>query len=96
MGRHRGPPGLAVLMPDAVAQSFRPGTDCDGHVVTYELHRDERGRPRAEKIAFAGDRVSPARRHGRVTVPLVFAGVFVCLVAGGVVAGKLPWILLAC
>jgi len=64
-------------------------------VVTYELHRDERGRPRAEKVAFAGDRVPPARRHGRVTVPQVFAGVFACLVAGGVVAGKLPWILLA-
>jgi len=28
---HCRPGGVAVLMPDAVAQTFRPGTHCDGH-----------------------------------------------------------------
>ncbi|WP_422126870.1 DUF1294 domain-containing protein [Thioalkalivibrio sulfidiphilus] len=63
-------------------------------IVTYDLVIDDQGRPRAEKVAFAGERVAMGSPARQVTAPLVFAGVFLSLVTVSVLVGLLPVILL--
>lgn len=63
----------------------------DGNeLVTYELSQDDRGRPKAEGVAFVGDTQSPAgpRIHGNT--PLWLAGACLLFVSGAVVLGRLP------
>lgn len=67
-------------------------------IVTYELKTDAKGRTQADHVAFMGERVRPAMltdddnpsRPGRGDVALIFAAVFLALVAGAVYADQLP------
>jgi uncharacterized membrane protein YsdA (DUF1294 family)/cold shock CspA family protein len=61
--------------------------------VTYELAADERGRARAQSVAFAGDPPPAAARAG--SAALAGAAVFLSLVAASVLAGRLPGTVLA-
>lgn len=65
----------------------RPAADM---LVTYELSSDARGRPRAERVAFVGERLPAQSRPGRGVLPQVLAlGFATALLAGGL-SGALP------
>ena len=66
----------------------------ENEIVTYELRTDAKGRPQAERVAFAGERVPPAAPSGPSSVPLVLAAGFVVFVAGAAFAGKVPFAVL--
>ncbi len=67
----------------------RPAADM---LVTYELSSDARGRPRAERVAFVGERLLAPNRSRRGVFPLVLViGFTAALLAGGL-SGALPWI----
>lgn len=68
-----------------------------GDRVTYEIVKDERGRLRAMQIKAAGiaaPATEPRRSSGKrsVAIPLIVALLFFTLLAGLVIAGRLPWI----
>lgn len=64
-------------------------------IVTYELEIDQKGRMRAEKVAFLGDRSSAASSpRDRRSISLVLVIFFVILVTAAAFAGKLPPIVL--
>lgn len=65
-------------------------------LVIYELAADERGRPQAMNVAFVGDRPSsrPTTAPGPGAGALMFAAVFLAVVAGTVAMGKLPFVVL--
>ncbi|NCD25159.1 MAG: DUF1294 domain-containing protein [Deltaproteobacteria bacterium] len=69
----------------------RPGV---GETVSFELGSDERGRPRAEGVAFVGDQspktVFSSGRAGAFVVAFVFFGALAALV----LVGKLPLMVL--
>lgn len=70
----------------------RPAGD---EIVTYELARDDKGRPRAAAVQFvrpAGQKKSPAA-PGSQRWPLVLAALFLAMLAVAALAGKLPAIL---
>lgn len=67
-----------------------------GKVVTYTLSADEKGRPRAVKATLAGAPV-PKQRNARPSgevLPAVFAGLFLMLVAAGVISTEALLVLL--
>lgn len=77
-------------------RSVRPAVR---QAVTYELDRDERGRARAHKVRYPGSAISRPRtvttsrpRTGRAVAG---ASAFLVFVAGLVVTGRVPWIVLA-
>jgi uncharacterized membrane protein YsdA (DUF1294 family)/cold shock CspA family protein len=60
-------------------------------LVTYELRTDARGRPRAENVAFVGERTQPGRGPGRSgKLPIMLALGFVGLLAAVTIRGRLP------
>lgn len=65
-------------------------------LVTYELASDARGRPQGVNIAFVGDRPSspPTTAPGPGVGALIFAAVFLAVVAGAVATGRLPFLVL--
>jgi uncharacterized membrane protein YsdA (DUF1294 family)/cold shock CspA family protein len=62
--------------------------------VTYELKTDAQGRARAESVAFLGEHTPTPTSSGRSNAPLILATVFLSFVAGAVLAGKLPLVVL--
>ena len=58
--------------------------------VSYELVVDERGRGRAEKVAFAGERDDVSRGRERSGLPVLVVSAFVLALLAGVWTGKLP------
>jgi uncharacterized membrane protein YsdA (DUF1294 family)/cold shock CspA family protein len=67
----------------------RPAGD---EIVTYEMARDDKGRPRAAAVQFvrpAGQKRTPAGSGGQ-RWPLVLAALFLALLAVSALAGKLP------
>ncbi|MGY6554174.1 MAG: DUF1294 domain-containing protein [Wenzhouxiangella sp.] len=74
------------------------GRPAIGALVTYQLGSDERGRPRALKVAPAviGRKSRPVLLPGPGVWTLLFAFVFVLFVLGNTLAGRLPeWVSLA-
>ena len=65
-----------------------------GELVTYEITADERRRPRATTVAFVGERRVESSSPGRGWGSVAFAATFLAAVAGAIVAGKLPAIVL--
>ncbi len=63
-------------------------------IVTYELEIDQKGRERAEKVAFVGDRSLVASSRKKWSISLLLAIFFVIFVAASVFVGKLPIIVL--
>lgn len=71
--------------------SNRQQRPAGSEIVTYALRHDAKGRPQAESVAFVGTRVPPSAappRQGNVSILLTL--VFLALVAGSAVSGKLP------
>jgi uncharacterized membrane protein YsdA (DUF1294 family)/cold shock CspA family protein len=63
-------------------------------IVTYELNSDGKGRARAKRVAFVGERVPSMSSPERGNVSLVLAAAFLVFVAGLTMAGKLPFAVL--
>jgi uncharacterized membrane protein YsdA (DUF1294 family)/cold shock CspA family protein len=63
-------------------------------IVTYELTADERGRPRAVNVAFVGEHRVERSTAGNGWRPTVFVTLFLVLVAGAVLTGRLPLVVL--
>jgi uncharacterized membrane protein YsdA (DUF1294 family)/cold shock CspA family protein len=70
--------------------SSRQQRPVGNEIVTYELTHDAKGRPQAERVAFVGKQAMPARSSGQGNAPLVLTMAFVVLIAGSVLAGRLP------
>jgi uncharacterized membrane protein YsdA (DUF1294 family)/cold shock CspA family protein len=66
----------------------------EGVIVTYELGADEKGRARAAKVAFVGEKSEPSSPPGMGNFPPVFAVGFMFFVAAAVMAAKLPYAVL--
>ena len=66
-----------------------------GQVVTYGISSDKQGRPCAEKATLAGDKLQQNERKNSGAISILFAIIFIGIVAISVVAGKLPPIVLA-
>jgi uncharacterized membrane protein YsdA (DUF1294 family)/cold shock CspA family protein len=58
--------------------------------VTYELVSDQKGRARAGNVEFVGDRRRVASSRGTGWALLVFALLFIGLIAGAAYVGRLP------
>ncbi len=65
-----------------------------GEIVSFELGADERGRPRAENVAFVGGQAPKAASSSGRTGALVVALTFFGVLAGLAVVGKAPLIVL--
>ena len=65
-------------------------------LITYDLTSDARGRPQAINVAFVGERPNstPSIGPGPGFGALTFAAAFLLFVAGTVVAGRLPFLVL--
>ncbi len=87
-----GGPPVFVHAKSFVSRQRRPVGD---ELVTYELVTDDRQRPRAANVAFVGERRAE-RSTGRAPwVPTLFVTLFLALVVGATVAGKLRPVVLA-
>ncbi len=72
------------------AFSNRKRRPAGNELVTYELTADLQGRPRAQNVAFRGERSPGGFSLGRRTVLLALAVVFVALVVAIAYSGRLP------
>ncbi|QDS95650.1 hypothetical protein FF011L_44480 [Roseimaritima multifibrata] len=63
-------------------------------MVAYEIGTDANGRVRAERVVFAGERLPWNASFQLGYVALTFAGIFLVVLAGAVVFGKLPSLIL--
>lgn len=61
-----------------------------GDVVSYDLTRDGRGRPRAERASFAGEKLTLKRARKRGGAALIFVALFFAAVCASVVMTGLP------
>jgi len=61
-----------------------------GEIVSYELATDERGRPRAEKVLFAGEKRPKGTGAGGALVAVALAILFLAGLGLAVLLGKLP------
>lgn len=59
-------------------------------IVSYELKTDANGRAQAENVAFAGERVPPAKSPGRGNAGLIIAIAFLAMLEGLVLYDQLP------
>lgn len=66
----------------------------ENETVEYQVRTDAQGRRQAFGVRTAHDRIKQAKTSNRST-PFVSAGVFLALIAGLVVAGKLPSVMFA-
>lgn len=62
----------------------------DNDSVSYERKTDASGRMQAVHVAFAGERMSPASPAGRSNAALIIALAFLAMLAGLVIAGRVP------
>lgn len=73
-------------------RSDRPAV---GKTVTYELAKDERGRPRANQVRYSGSAKPPPATspppQSSVTHAIVGSSVFLVAIAALVVTGHAPW-----
>jgi uncharacterized membrane protein YsdA (DUF1294 family)/cold shock CspA family protein len=74
------------------AFSDRNRRPVENDVVSYETVLDDGGRPRAVNVAFAGE--SSRSRSEVRTSPVILPGLFLLFVAGAVLAGWLPFVVL--
>ncbi|MCR9262388.1 MAG: cold shock and DUF1294 domain-containing protein [Pseudomonadaceae bacterium] len=61
----------------------------ENETVEYQIRTDAQGRRQAFRVRTADDSTEKSKGGNRAT-PIVFAGLFIALVAGLVAAGKLP------
>ena len=73
------------------AFSNRHRRPLDGEIVTYEVASDDRGRKRAEHVAFLGDSSIPAQGGG---LSFTISVLFLMFVAVSVLLGQLPFVVL--
>jgi uncharacterized membrane protein YsdA (DUF1294 family)/cold shock CspA family protein len=73
-----------------VSRQIRP---VGNEIVTYKLTADAKGRKRAESVAFVGQRTPTATSFGPSNIPVIFTAVFLIVLAGLAIAGKLPFAL---
>ncbi len=67
-----------------------------GEVVTYAISTDRQGRPRAANATLAGDRPRRTKQHPGAKASVLNAGLFLMLVALGVLVANTPlWVLVA-
>lgn len=59
-------------------------------LVTYELERDNKGRPQAKTVVFSGEKNKAPARSGRSNLPPIFAVCFMVFVSAVVYDGRLP------
>ena len=74
--------------------SKRQRRPVDNDLVTYELKIDSKGRPQSENVAFVGDRAPQNLTTGPGIGGIAFAFVFLTVVVGTVLVGKLPLVVL--
>lgn len=91
-----GGPAVFVHISAFPGQALRPAPD---DVVTYELGANERGQPRAERVAFVLDRAArpapPPAASGALFAVLGFFGFLLACVATGKLSGLVPGAYLA-
>jgi uncharacterized membrane protein YsdA (DUF1294 family)/cold shock CspA family protein len=59
-------------------------------LVSYEVSTDNKGRARAERVAFVGERPASASTAGMGNIPPALAAGFLLLLAGATFTGRLP------
>ncbi len=59
-------------------------------IVTYELSADEKGRARAAKVAFVGEKARLSKPPGTSDLPPLFSACFLFFIVVAVFRGKLP------
>ena len=59
-------------------------------LVTYELKRDNKGRPQARTVVFSGEENKPPARSSRPNAPPIFAVCYMAFVSAVVFDGRLP------
>jgi uncharacterized membrane protein YsdA (DUF1294 family)/cold shock CspA family protein len=66
-----------------------------GKVVTYEIAKDDRGRPRASQVRYAESTKPPpittASSKSSLTQAIVGSSVFLIIIAALVITGRAPW-----
>ena len=62
----------------------------ENEIVTFELKTDGKGRAQAQTVAFVGERSPPVSSPGHSDASVIFAAVFLIVVAGSAFAKKLP------
>lgn len=76
----------------AVAESSRRPQA--GDIVSYELTRDAKGRPRAKNVRLGGrtrDATSPRNRRDRGSPAVALTLIFACFLVVAALFGRLPW-----
>ena len=63
-------------------------------IVTYEISVNKKGQPRAENVAFVGDRTPIRNSPQKNTFPQIFAVFFLAFIAVAVFTGNLPGFIL--
>jgi len=88
IAQNGGGPSVFFHIKAFTERGIRPAP---GDLVTYELHVNDKGQPRAERVAFVRDRTAPARESSasRSGSPLIAFGFFAML-GIAVLLGKLP------
>ncbi|WP_241673242.1 DUF1294 domain-containing protein [Lacisediminimonas profundi] len=72
------------------AFSNRKRRPVGSELVTYELKTDPKGREQAHSVAFVGERSAAASASGHSNIAVILSAVFLSLLAGATLAGKLP------
>ncbi|QDT03862.1 putative cold shock protein A [Rubripirellula lacrimiformis] len=70
--------------------SGRQRRPIENDMVTYEIGTEAKGRVRAERVVFADERLPWNTSFELGNVSLTFAGIFLVVLTGAVVFGKLP------
>lgn len=86
-----GGPQVFIHIKSLSNQRRRP---VGNEIVTYELAVNGKGQPRAEKVAYIGDRTFNQQPVQRGVASLLLSVVFLGCVAVSVLAGKLPSLVL--
>ncbi|PSJ17359.1 DUF1294 domain-containing protein [Nitrosomonas supralitoralis] len=90
--KHSGVEQVFVHINACTNRKRRP---TENQIVSYELKTDQKGRMRAENVAFVVGRLpATSSTQDRRSISLVWVILFVILVAASVFAGKLPTIVL--
>lgn len=88
IAQNGGGPSVFFHIKAFTERGIRPAP---GDEVTYELSVNDKGQPRAERVAFAGSRAAPVRNSsGAASASPMFAIGFFIVLAIAVLLGKLP------